>query len=42
MRWLVAIVLAALAGTGAYALGFGSEVAYVVRAVTRHFTGGYR
>jgi hypothetical protein len=41
VRWVVAIALAALAGSLAYALGAGSEVAYVVRAVVRHFAGGY-
>jgi hypothetical protein len=39
MRWLVGIVAAAALGGVAYALGFGSEVAYVVRAVTRHVVG---
>lgn len=41
MRWIVAIVLAAAAGGVAYSLGAGPEVAYVVRAVVRHFAGGF-
>ncbi len=41
MRWLVAIVLAAVAGSIAYSLGAGPEVAYIVRSVTRHLAGGY-
>ena len=40
MRWFLAIVLAAAAGSAAYALGLGSEVAYVVRAVVRHLASG--
>jgi len=36
VRWLVAIVAAAAAGSIAYSLGFGSEVAYIVRSITRH------
>ncbi len=36
MRWIAAIVLAAAAGSLAYSLGLGSEVAYIVRAIVRH------
>ena len=39
MRWLLAIVVAAIVGSLAYALGAGPEVAYVVRSVTRHLVG---
>jgi hypothetical protein len=42
VRWILAIVLAAVAGGVAYSLGAGPEVAYVVRSVVRHFAGGYR
>jgi hypothetical protein len=41
VRWLFAIVAAAIAGSIAYSLGLGPEVAYVVRSVTRHLAGGY-
>jgi hypothetical protein len=36
MRWLLAIVVAAVAGSVAYSLGAGAEVAYVVRSIARH------
>lgn len=36
MRWIVAIVLAAAAGSVAYAVGAGPEVAYIVRSIVRH------
>jgi hypothetical protein len=36
LRWLGALLVAAAAGSIAYSLGFGSEVAYVVRSVARH------
>lgn len=39
MRWVFAIVAAAIAGSIAYALGAGPEVAYVVRAIVRHLAG---
>lgn len=39
MRWIVGIILAAIAGTIAYAAGAGPEVAYVVRAIVRHIVG---
>lgn len=41
MRWIVGIVLAAVAGSIAYSLGAGPEIAYIVRAITRHLAGGY-
>ncbi|MEX2105928.1 MAG: hypothetical protein WD810_03415 [Solirubrobacterales bacterium] len=41
MRWLVAIVLAAAAGSVAYSLGAGPEVAYIIRSIVRHLAGGY-
>lgn len=41
MRWVFAIVVAAAAGSIAYSLGLGSEVAYVVRSIVRHVAGGY-
>jgi hypothetical protein len=41
MRWIFAIVLAAAAGSIAYTLGAGPEVAYIVRAVVRHLAGGH-
>lgn len=39
MRWLLAIVLAAIAGSIAYTLGAGPEIAYIVRAIVRHLAG---
>jgi hypothetical protein len=39
MRWFLGVVLAAVAGAIAYSLGLGAEVAYVVRAIVRHFVG---
>lgn len=36
MRWLVALLVAAAAGSVAYSLGLGAEVAYIVRSVARH------
>ena len=41
MRWIVVIVAAAVAGSVAYSLGAGPEVAYIVRAIVRHLAGGY-
>jgi hypothetical protein len=41
VRWIVAIVLAAAAGSIAYSLGAGPEVAYVVRSIVRHLASGY-
>ncbi len=35
------MVLAAVAGSIAYSLGAGPEVAYVVRSIVRHLAGGY-
>lgn len=40
MRWLLAIVVAALLGGVAYDLGLGAEVAYIVRAITRYVLSG--
>jgi len=36
VRWLVAIVAAAVVGSIAYSIGLGPEVAYVLRSITRH------
>jgi hypothetical protein len=36
VRWIVAIVLAAVAGSVTYGLGAGAEVAYMVRSIVRH------
>jgi hypothetical protein len=36
MRWLVAIIVAAVVGSVAYGLGAGPEVAYVLRSIARH------
>ncbi len=41
MRWLVAIVVAAAAGSIAYSAGAGPEVSYIVRSIARHVVGGY-
>lgn len=41
MRWIVAIILAAVAGSIAYSLGLGPEVSYIVRAIVRHLAGGH-
>lgn len=38
---MLAVVVAAVAGSIAYSLGAGAEVAYIVRAVVRHLVGGY-
>lgn len=35
MRWMVGIVLAATAGSVAFDLTGSSEIAYIVRAITR-------
>lgn len=40
MRYVVAVIVAAAAGSLAYSFGLGSEVAYVVRSITRHFLSG--
>jgi hypothetical protein len=39
VRWLVGILVAAGAGSLAYAVGFGSEVVYIIRTVVRHLAG---
>jgi hypothetical protein len=36
MRWLFAIVVAAVVGSIAYGLGAGPEVVYILRAIARH------
>lgn len=36
MRWLLAIVVAAVVGSIAYSLGAGAEVVYILRSVARH------
>lgn len=36
MRWLLAIVLAAIVGSIAYSVGLGPELVYVLRSITRH------
>ena len=40
MRWLVAIVAAAIVGSAGYSLGFGPEIVYILRAITRHLVNG--
>jgi hypothetical protein len=41
MRWLFAIIIAAVVGSVAYSLGAGPEVVYVLRSIARHLAGGY-
>lgn len=36
MRWLVAIVLAAIVGSLAYGVGLGPELVYILRSIARH------
>jgi hypothetical protein len=39
VRWLLAIVVAAIVGSVAYSLGAGPEVTYVLRSIARHVAG---
>ena len=41
MRWLLAIVVAAIVSSVGYSLGLAPEVVYVLRSVARHLAGGY-